>query len=83
MKPVLALLSAAAVVASAGMVLTAAPAQAQTSVRVALGAEEARVEPETSAAHADPIVASRSAPAPAAKVTRRVRDAIRRRTVER
>ena len=37
MKPVLALLSAAAVVASAGMVLTAAPAQAQTSVRVALG----------------------------------------------
>ena len=53
------------------------------SVRVALGAEEARVEPETSAAHADPIVASRSAPAPAAKVTRRVRDAIRRRTVER
>ena len=53
------------------------------SVRVALGAEEPRVDPETSAAHVDSIAASRSAPAPAAKVTRRVRDAIRRRTVER
>jgi hypothetical protein len=53
------------------------------SVRVALGAEDSRVEPETSAAVAESMVVDRHTPAPAAEVTRRVKDAIRRRTGER
>ena len=51
------------------------------SVRVALGENEPRVEPETNAAP-EATVAKRSAAAPATEVTRRVKDAIRR-TVDR
>jgi hypothetical protein len=50
------------------------------SVRVALGANEPRVEPDTNVAATETAAADRSAPAPAAEVTRRVKDAIRRRS---
>jgi hypothetical protein len=53
------------------------------SVRVALGADESRVEPETSAAEAETRVVDRHSPVPAVAVRRRVKDAIRRRTVDR
>ncbi len=53
------------------------------SVRVALSAEEPRAEPETIAAVAETVMGDRHAPAPSAAVTRRVKNAIRRRTVER
>jgi hypothetical protein len=50
---------------------------------VALGADESRVEPETSAAEAETRVVDRHSPVPAVAVRRRVKDAIRRRTVDR
>ena len=50
------------------------------SVRVAQGANEPRVEAEASAAPTEAVAANRIAPAPAAEVTRRVKDAIRRRS---
>ena len=53
------------------------------SVRVALGSSEANIEPEASTAQSEPIVVARHAPAAsAAEVTRRVKEAFRRRDAE-
>jgi hypothetical protein len=53
------------------------------SVRVALGSNEAHIEPETSTAPYEPTAVARHAPTSAAEVTRRVKDAFRRREAER
>ena len=53
------------------------------SVRVALGADEPRVEPEAAATASETTAANRRSPAPATEVKRRVKNAIRRRSVRR